>query len=461
MPETLSEFSDPNCEMGTIAGGAGSKALAPGQFTTYTCSQPLTAVGPYTNTACVSARTVGGGPLSQCSNQVEVTASEVTTLVPVPSLSITKLQEIAGGTGTFTTAPIEGWVGQTIEYEIVVKNTGNVALGSLSLSDPQCDPGTLKGGKSSLSPGEEATYTCSHLIVAAGVYTNVAGVEATPPGGKQPLKEESKIVEAKAIEPVIAYKIEKLQHIAGTAGSFTAAPLEGAVGDTIEYEIVVTNEGNQPLSLGTLGDSHCETGTVKGPTEATLAPGEKGSYTCTRPTITAPGTYENVGTVPINGPGEAPTLAQSQKVEVKVPPGETKKELKESPFESKVETKSEPKPTPKSEEPTSGVLARCEISPPTLKGVSGPKSGTFTATVSALGIARVTFYLDGHKLRTLTQSQARHGLFSIKINAARLSHGPHKVSFETVAENSVCGTSAAVHTFVRPFTARRAPRFTG
>src|SRR5438105_15765038 len=43
-----------------------------------------------------------------------------------------------------------GHVGETIDYKIVVKNTGNVPL-ELNFKDPNCDEGTIEGG-----PGEEA-----------------------------------------------------------------------------------------------------------------------------------------------------------------------------------------------------------------------------------------------------------------------------------------------------------------
>ena len=60
-----------------------------------------------------------------------------------------------GASGEFTASPLTGKVGQTVDYEIVVKNTGNVPL-TLSnfsydrahveaaiTSDPDCDSGTV------------------------------------------------------------------------------------------------------------------------------------------------------------------------------------------------------------------------------------------------------------------------------------------------------------------------------
>ena len=48
------------------------------------------------------------------------------TCPPVPGLSIEKLQRIGSETA-YTPATLTGEVGQTVEYEMVVKNTGNIA----------------------------------------------------------------------------------------------------------------------------------------------------------------------------------------------------------------------------------------------------------------------------------------------------------------------------------------------
>src|SRR5207248_2224577 len=65
---------------------------------------------------------------------------------PAPGLAVEKLQQIAGVTGTWTPAPLNGEVGQTVDYAIVVHNTGNVPLTLSGFSDPRCDPGSIAGG---------------------------------------------------------------------------------------------------------------------------------------------------------------------------------------------------------------------------------------------------------------------------------------------------------------------------
>ena len=82
-----------------------------------------------------------------------------------PSFSIEKLQKIAGRNDEYTSSPLSGQVGQTVDYEILVTNTGNVPL-TLGFTDPNCDPGTLSGGPGSeaLAVGASTTYLCTHLL---------------------------------------------------------------------------------------------------------------------------------------------------------------------------------------------------------------------------------------------------------------------------------------------------------
>ena len=92
------------------------------------CHHELTAVGVYSNEATIEGNEGTGG---ETSNKVEVE-------VPAePSFTIEKLQEIAGN--DFTKSKLTGAIGQTVDYEIIVKNTGNVPLKFGKLIDANCD----------------------------------------------------------------------------------------------------------------------------------------------------------------------------------------------------------------------------------------------------------------------------------------------------------------------------------
>jgi hypothetical protein len=105
-----------------------------------------------------------------------------------PAFTIEKLQKIAGG-GEFTKEQLAGELAQTIEYEIIVKDTGNTSLTFSNFTDTKCDSGTIAGGPSGpLEPGQSATYTCNHVITPtdqlAGSYENNATDTGTPPEGQ-------------------------------------------------------------------------------------------------------------------------------------------------------------------------------------------------------------------------------------------------------------------------------------
>ena len=105
-------------------------------------------------------------------------------------------------------------------------------------------------------------------------------------------------------------------------------------------------------------------------------------------------------------------------------------------------------------------MLACTVAKPVLRGISGPQRKTFTVKVSSAGIAKITFYLDGHKIKTLKHSQAKGGTYKVTINARKLSYGLHRVSFKTLMTSSNCASIASSSPFVHP-RAAVAPTFTG
>jgi hypothetical protein len=112
------------------------------------------------------------------------------TCAPDPRLSVEKLQRIEGSaSGAYTSSPQTGEVGQTIGYEILVANPGNVPLTIGDFTDPRCDAGTITGGPAEgvLPPGGSSTYLCKHVLdeadLAVGSYENTAMLSGTPPEG--------------------------------------------------------------------------------------------------------------------------------------------------------------------------------------------------------------------------------------------------------------------------------------
>jgi uncharacterized repeat protein (TIGR01451 family) len=108
-----------------------------------------------------------------------------TLLCEKPSFTMEKLQMIEGSGEPFTTQELLALIGEKVNYEIRVKNTGNVPLTFVNFVDTHCDGGTISGGPgvSEVLPGETTVYTCSHVLTIQGQYINYATVEGDPPPG--------------------------------------------------------------------------------------------------------------------------------------------------------------------------------------------------------------------------------------------------------------------------------------
>ncbi len=179
------------------------------------------------------------------------------TATQTPALTIDKT--ITGGD------PYDA-VGDTITYQYVVTNTGNVTISSVSVSDdnvdaaPACDD-------TSLAPGEVATCTATYTVVQAdldaGEVTNNASATGTPAGGILTDPTDSATATATQLP---ALSLDKTT----TTANFDA------VGDTITYSYELTNSGNVTLAGPfTVSDDRA---TVTCPADTSLAPGD--SITC-------------------------------------------------------------------------------------------------------------------------------------------------------------------------------------
>lgn len=454
-PLKFSNFTDVKCDPGTIGGGPGAAEVAPGESTIYTCDHVLTSEGKYVNEAIVTGTPPGETPKIKTSNPVEVEVPKA--LVPT-EFTIEKLQEIMGS--GFTKATLTGQIGETVNYEIIVTNTGKAPLTLSHFIDLKCDAGTIAGGPGStpLAPDESTTYTCDHVLTSIGTYINEATVtgdsEAEPP-----LTKTSNQVEVVVTPPVIEppeFTIEKLQELQGTVGSggtFTKQPLTGTAGETVDYEILVTNIGNVSLTLSDFVDAKCDSGTISGgPGAKALAPKETTIYACSHVlSSSGPNPYINEATVTGTTEGELPLIKTSNPVEAKLPEGPKPPKKEEHPGQQGVEAFKSPTVVP---------TTKCAQSA-ALSGAAGPKRKPFTVKTSAHGIKLITFYLDGRKLETLKQSQAKHGKFTIKINLLKLSLGAHKLVAKTLMSNPVCTSPAHSSVFVRPASERAKPKFTG
>jgi hypothetical protein len=202
------------------------------------------------------------------------------TCAAEPSFTIEKLQKLAGG-GSYTTNEITAKPGQTVDYEIIVNNTGNTKLTLGNFTDENCE--AITGGPSEpLASGKSTTYFCHHVLAEPGCNANSATVTGTPPEGQgEPVTNTSNTVIA-CVPGQPAFTISKKQEIAGSGTGYTTEVYKGAVGQTVNYQITVKNTGDTRLKFTNFTDEKCDEGTISGgPGEASVFPGESTVYLCT------------------------------------------------------------------------------------------------------------------------------------------------------------------------------------
>jgi hypothetical protein len=127
-------------------------------------------------------------------------------------------------------------------------------------------------------------------------------------------------------------------------------------------------------------------------------------------------------------------------------------------------------PPPPNEPPTSTPPAQIKVSParvvPGSAKMKGPRvctrSNAVAATVSGKRIVKVTFYVDGRKVKTLTKPNGKGGAFKLPINVRKLGYGSHRLIAKVQFAKS-SGTKARTLrlSFSRCASAAAQPKFTG
>jgi uncharacterized repeat protein (TIGR01451 family) len=251
-------ISDPLSGLSSLACTPAQPAsLAPGATLTCTATYKVTQAdvdaGKISNTA--TAR----------SNKTPPTTSTVETPVPQkPSLSLVKtLKSNADEDGSHTVS-----LNDTLTFSFVAINSGNVTLGSVTISDPLSGLSSLTctpAQPASLAPGDALICTATYKVTQADVDAAKISNTATATSNKTP-PATSTIVTPVPQNPALS--------LTKTANPTTYS----AVGDVIAYSYGVKNTGNVTLS-GPFAVSDNKTTVNCSSAPATLAP--NASFTCT------------------------------------------------------------------------------------------------------------------------------------------------------------------------------------
>lgn len=202
-------------------------------------------------------------------------------------------------------------VNDTVYYQMLITNTGNVTLSSVTVTDESVDGidcGDGTANVASLEPGSvnavtcTATYSVQQSDIDAGTpIINEASVSGIAPSGAQVTGEASATINVEAADPAISLLVSPDRETVNAAGQ------------TITYTFTVTNDGNVTLSGISISDQMLQDAsvTITCPDDD-LAPNDhidcSATYTVTQDNIDA-GTIANTATASATVPDDTITTS--------------------------------------------------------------------------------------------------------------------------------------------------------
>ena len=274
---TLSNITvtDPNA---TIVSGSPIATLAQGDsanvIATYTITQNDINNGQVSNTAI---GTVGynGNTIQDLSDDTDSASGPgdddptITLIGQNPELTVTKDDNLPY-------APQNLAVGDVITYNITVTNTGNVALHSIAINDPQA---SIQGSNTIalLDVNQSASITAIHTITQAevdsGEVDNTATATVVYNGVSiSDLSDDTDLASPSGDDdPTITHIVRNPSLIVTKDDQLAYTPQNLTVGDVITYHIFVKNTGNMTLGNVTVSDANASI--VSGNPILNLAPG--------------------------------------------------------------------------------------------------------------------------------------------------------------------------------------------
>jgi uncharacterized repeat protein (TIGR01451 family) len=250
-------------------------ALAIGESVTYDCTVASGYGSDSTNLAAAAGQPVddAGDPVGPPTVDDDPAQIEIVN----PSLDVQKQVETERGAGTFIEADgTDGLTGtyragQAVTWRIVVTNSGDTPLSSVTISDaiaPSCS--NVVG---TLAPGASVSYTCTTSAGFADDTTNVATATGRPPSGPDVSDTDPASIE------VINPGLDVAKAVETTSGSGTYAETGTYLeGQPVTWRITVTNTGDVTLTNVNITDPQAPSCAT---TIGTLAAGDSTTYTCT------------------------------------------------------------------------------------------------------------------------------------------------------------------------------------
>ena len=271
---SLNLISGPSFSGSSLGSAAGN--LKPNEIANYIAyyiiEQDVVDAGGFTNQVIASA-TSNDGNVSDISDDGDDTDGNLVndpTLISItatPSIEATKISQVTDNGDGLT------GVGDVINYVITIKNTGNVSLSNVTITDILNDGngnsltlsnGPTFGGSSQnsingrLIPGETATYNAYLIVnqnqVNTGLVSNTVNVVASSPGQTNNISDQSdngndtdgNVLDDATINQFDINSSLEITKIASIVDANSNA--QNDLGDSIVYTITVENTGNVALS---------------------------------------------------------------------------------------------------------------------------------------------------------------------------------------------------------------------
>ncbi|NRT14925.1 putative repeat protein (TIGR01451 family)/gliding motility-associated-like protein [Flavobacterium sp. 28A] len=256
-------LTDPKADTGSISPSSVA-TLAIGASTTFTATHKITQAdieaGQVINSATAKATLSNGYVISDVSDDPTNATSTTNdpTVTPIIQKGKLVLEKIAqpADDGLYDN------LGEKINYEIRVINTGNVSLNNITITDPKADTGTiLPAVLANLPAGESAVFSAKHTIIQAdfnvGKVSNIATVTGTEPIGGATITDQSDDPTTAAPNDATVVSVPEIGRLEVTKRD--AAPADGSfdtVGEIITYTIFVKNTGTVTLKNLNIIDSN-------------------------------------------------------------------------------------------------------------------------------------------------------------------------------------------------------------
>ncbi len=262
--------------------------------------------GSYVLDQVIDVDTNGGGD-GDVDNTVTITADELPAPVVVSEqVPLTQTPEMTlAKTGVYHDDDgIPGMsAGDSVDYTVTVRNTGNVTINVTAIADPMVTlvwNGVDAGGDGVLSPGEIWSYSGSYVLQQSDFDTN---------GGGDGLLDNTVTVSTDELpDQTATYSLPLGGNPGISLGKLADISGVTAAGDLVNYTVTATNSGNTTLTNVIVSDPKVTPSSIACPL---VTPGStctlNGTYAVTLADLTN-GTVQNTANVSTNE-GETDTVA--------------------------------------------------------------------------------------------------------------------------------------------------------